>query len=220
MKALRVRHDAEVSVLLDTAVLTWVNKGTGVAVAFVGALVVSPDGTRWFGRRAWAKITFWRRDVRHGHVTLKAALELSATGHAVVTRSWPRGTPVEDRIRMLQQWLVDVEHNIGRVMSELAEHKRDTKRALEELERKHEAGLGELRSLIKQMEASDARIDGRALPVIGWGIVLSGVPEVLALSGWMTYPVCLVSIAVTITVALSVLRDYRGATPRTGGGAQ
>ncbi|MBD2896218.1 hypothetical protein amrb99_51620 [Actinomadura sp. RB99] len=118
---------------------------------------------------------------------------------------------------MLQQWLVDVEHNIDRVKSELVEHKRDTKRALEELERKHEAGLGELRSLIKQMEASDARIDGRALPVIGWGVVLSGIPELLALSCWMTYPVCLLSIGVTITVALSVLRDYRRATTGAGG---
>ncbi|MEV5831541.1 hypothetical protein AB0L25_38865 [Spirillospora sp. NPDC052242] len=207
------------SIIWETAFLTWANKGTGVAVAFTGALVVSPDGTRWFARRAWAKMTPWRRVRRQGSATLKAASTFTAVGHAVVTRSWADDTSVEERLNMLRQWITDVEHNIGRLKSDLAKHRRATDKALEELKTKHEAGLNELRSLIEQMEASDARIDGRALPVIGWGIVLSGVPELLAKAAWVTYPVCLLSAVVTAFVAMSVIRDYRRARSQAGSGS-
>ncbi|MDL4815974.1 hypothetical protein [Actinomadura opuntiae] len=204
------------SVLLDTDFLTWTNKGTGVAVAFVGALVVSPDGTRWFGRWTWRKVTFWRRRHHHGHAQLSAAFEASGSVYAVVNRSWPDDTPSKEQFRRIREWLNDIEHNIGKVEVDLAKHKRDTTNALKEATQKHEAGLQELRSLLRQMEASAARIDGRALPVIGWGIVLSGVPEVLAKSPWATYIVCLLSTVVTIWVAVSVIRDYCQANRQLG----
>lgn len=114
---------------------------------------------------------------------------------------------------MLREWLDDVEHNIGRVKVDLAKHKRETTKALEEVASKHEAGLEELRSLIRQMEASDARINGRALPVIGWGILLSGIPELLAKTAWATYPCCLIGILATTLVCLSAVRDHRRAVP-------
>lgn len=105
------------------------------------------------------------------------------------------------------------------VGADLAKHRRETEKVLEEMTRKHQAGLQELRSLIRQMEASEARVDGRALPVIGWGILLSGIPEPLAKSASVTYLFCLVGILATIWVSVSVLRDYRRANQRMSSGS-
>lgn len=202
------RHDVGVSFLLDTAFLTWLNKGTGVAVAFVGALVVSPDGTLWFVRRLRTKLSRWRRRHHHGHLELSGTATISTAGYAVVIRSWREDTPTKEQLEKLRNWIIDVEHSIGRVKSDLDKHKTETKKALEEAASKYEVGLKELRSLIQQMEASEARIDGRALPVIGWGILLSGIPELLAKSAWATYPLCLVGIVAMFLVSMSVIRDY------------
>ncbi|URN05610.1 hypothetical protein LUW74_21365 [Actinomadura madurae] len=155
------------SILLDTAFLTWVNKGTGVAVALIGTLVVSPDGTRWFVRRAWTRATFWRSERHSGGGTLRVTATMAGAGYAIPNRSWPEDTPTKEQLKRLRGWLTDLEHKIGKLGADLAKHRRETEKVLEEMTRKHQAGLQELRSLIRQMEASEARVDGRALPVIG-----------------------------------------------------
>ncbi|MFA1544027.1 hypothetical protein [Actinomadura monticuli] len=207
------------SILLDTAFLTWVNKGTGVAVALIGALVVSPDGTRWFVRWTWRRATFWRREHHSGSATLRGTGTMSAAGYMIPVRSWPEDLPTKEQLKRIRGWLTDVEHKVGKLGVDLAKHERDTKKALEEVTRKHEAGFQELRSLIRQMEASEARVDGRALPVIGWGILLSGIPELLAKSATATYSLCVIGVVATIGVSVSVYREYRRANRRRSSGS-
>jgi hypothetical protein len=49
-----------------------------------------------------------------------------------------------------------------------------------ELKRTLEEKTAELRLLVEEKERESAQIDARALPVVGFGILLSGIPEELA----------------------------------------
>jgi hypothetical protein len=46
-----------------------------------------------------------------------------------------------------------------------------------ELKRTLEEKTAELRLLVEEKERESAQIDARALPVVGFGILLSGIPE-------------------------------------------
>lgn len=193
--------------LTSSTFLTNLNKGTGSVIGLAGALVVSPEGTRWFVRRAKVAALFWRRpDPVTGHATIKLpGFTLRAEGHAV--RSWPDDESVEEKLERLHEWLILVEGETRRVAVDLRDHKDDTTKRIAELKRTHDADVGTLRSMIEAMEKDDARINGRALPVIGLGIFLSGIPEWLAAVPVLAWAAFLVAAVATVAVGRSVVLD-------------
>lgn len=193
--------------LTSNTFLANLNKGTGSFIGLAGALVVSPEGTRWFLRRTKAAALFWRRaDPVSGHATIRLpGFTVRAQGHAV--RSWPDDESVEGKLERLHGWLMLVEEETRRVTIDLRDHKRDTTKRIAELKRTHDADVGVLRSMIEAMEKDDARINGRALPVIGLGIFLSGIPEWLAVSPFLAWPAFAVGVGAAVVVGRSVIQD-------------
>lgn len=66
----------------------------------------------------------------------------------------------------------------------------------------------ELRRLLDERERQAARIDARGLPVVGFGILLSGVPDELASFlypfGWL---LPIFGIVITVTAGVSAWRE-------------
>ena len=56
----------------------------------------------------------------------------------------------------------------------------EPRQVVAELKRTLEQKTAELRLLVEEKERESAQIDARALPVVGFGILLSGIPEELA----------------------------------------
>lgn len=196
--------------MADSSVLVDVDKYVGSGIALIGALVASPDGTRWFTKRIWSTVSqVWRRGPAVHHVFSNDTLTLRDSASATVTRAWPAGETVEQRIERLRIWVALAEETAREVGDKLQAHAVESEQALATLTRTHEADVQELRELIEAQGHTAARIDGRALPVIGWGILLSGIPEALAGIPWgigWFFPVF--GLGITGPVLYSVVKDW------------
>ncbi|MGR6923102.1 hypothetical protein ACU635_53360 [[Actinomadura] parvosata] len=183
------------SLLTEAAVLTQVNKWVGVIIAFVAALVVAPDGTRLLLSRSatWVRSQIDRyRRPREKVIQIGAVGEGSTLGSLSVTltgHAWRPDDPVDDRIEALRAYIVDVESRLNQAKQEIAQERSAREEAIAELTAIFQAKLEELHQLLKEKDQRTATINARAIPVIGAGIFLNGVPEALAQIplhlGWM-----------------------------------
>jgi hypothetical protein len=180
----------------------WI-RWAGVAVGMIGAVVVAPAGTLVIVGQAaaaarrmltWArsKLARWipwlRRDATVHGVT--ATAHLSAGGGAVATgRASVYGGSPEQQIAQLREELQEIWGELREARSEA----RDNHAALSA---RVDRETGQLRSehqaLTEELKAErrrDAQIDARGLPLIGLGILLAGVPDGLAVVGWLGWAV-------------------------------
>lgn len=180
----------------DLDLLSDLNRWVGVAIAVVGSVVVAPTGTvlLWRSATDWMLqrkhqlcgqlarfLPFLRRDVTI-HAT-SATGAASAFGSATVTvsaRAWHPGAPVDERIEALRQHITEVEGQLNEVTRNLREETASRERLAVELKRTLEEKTTELSRLDEEKERESAQIDARGLPVIGFGILLSGIPDELA----------------------------------------
>jgi len=172
------------------------NRYVGVALAVVGSVVVAPSGTvlLWHSTTDWLRqrkhqlrdqltrlLPFLRRD---GTIhTASATGGASAFGSAMATvsaRAWHPETPVDERIEARRQHITEIEGRLNEVTGQLREETASRKQAVAELKRTLEEKTAELRRLGEEKERKSAQIDARALPAVGFGILLSGIPEELA----------------------------------------
>lgn len=181
------------SVLTEAAVLAQVNKVVGVIIAMIGAIVAAPDGAlllyRSFTARVRAMINKFRNRSTPAakvsgsfHGTLPA-MTMTASG-----RVWRPDDPIDARIDALRAHISDVEGRLSETRNALNQERDARESAIAELGRDLHARLDELHQLLQEKERQMATIDARGLPVIGFGILLSGVPEFLAelprIIGW------------------------------------
>ena len=180
----------------NLGLLSDLNRYVGVALAVVGSVVVAPSGTvlLWHSttdllrqrkhqlRDQLARfLPFLRRDG-----TVHAA---SATGGAsafgIITatvsgRAWQPDAPVNERIEALRQHIIEIEGWLNEVTRKLTEETASREQVVAELRQTLEEKTAELRRLIEDKERESAQIDARALPAVGFGILLNGIPEELA----------------------------------------
>ncbi len=211
----------------DPSLLSDVNRWVGVAIAGIGTVIVSPDGARLL----WGSATEWMRQ-REAQVRGRLArflpfLRRPQTIHpesggstasvsvATVTasgRAWHPTAPVDERIEALRRHITEVEGRLNDVIGQLREETASRERVVAELERTMKAETAELRLLLDEQERQTALIDARGLPVVGFGILLSGVPDELASIpygvGWL---LPLVGSVVAVRVAM---HSWRGRHPR------
>jgi hypothetical protein len=200
--------------------LTNVDKVVGVLIAGLGAYATSPEGAKhlrewvsgWFvrtSRRALRPLSrvlpFGRR--RHtilpkrvaGSSTVSATLTMTASGWA-----WRPSAPVDVRIEALRAHLVEVEGRLNETVRKAAEEKAAYEIAVQELLAKFEAEIERLDKLLEVRDREAARIDGRGLPLIFLGILLTAVPEYPTLFlpvGWAV-PIGAISIAIALGMHL------------------
>lgn len=203
----------------DPGLLSDVNRWVGVVIALVGSVVVAPGGTGLLRRSAtdWMRrrkhqlrglltrfLPFLRRDVTIHAAGATGVTSASGGATAIVSgRAWQPGASVDERIEALRQHITEVEGRLNEVTRTLREETESRERAVAELKRTLEEETVELRRLLEKRERESARIDARGLPVVGFGILLSGVPDKLASIpfglGWI-FPVLGVGAAATATV--------------------
>jgi hypothetical protein len=186
----------------EAELLVDVNRVVGVLIAVVGSVVVAPAGTRLLLGSSWAwlyRLGSRARDrllqalpflrgattIQGSVVVLEPAdLMLSAGTVTLSGRGWTPSSSVTARVEALRQYIIDVDDRLSRVAGQLRKDISDGQAAIAKLDRALEAEAAELRRLLDERDRESARIDARGLPVIGFGVVLSGVPEVAASLPW------------------------------------
>ena len=126
-------------------------------------------------------LPFLRRDVSitvvsgTGTGSLGVAVTLTGSG-----RVWHPTAPIAERIEALRKHISEIEGRLNEVTQELRQETSERERVVAEIGVKLNAEMIELRHLMSKQERQSARIDARGLPVIAFGVVLSGVPDELA----------------------------------------
>jgi hypothetical protein len=193
---------------VDADYLTNLVRGTGVVVAVVASCLAAPEATRRYwevarnltlkiahagaaqGRAgtAWVKRQ-WDRLVRHRNVVALGdvvgmsdalSITVSATATGTVTWSIDPNAPLPERVTWLEQHIEALkalhEQNKEAIAKEAAERQKALQQVTERIEREGAA----IRSQIATMEQKALLVDASALPVIGVGIVLTSIPDVIA----------------------------------------
>jgi hypothetical protein len=213
----------------DPSLLSDLNRYVGVALAVVGSVVVAPRGTvlLWRSVTDWPPqrkqqlrgqlarfLPFWRRDVT---IHAASAGGVSAFGSATATvsaRAWHPNAPVDERIEVLRQHITELEGRLNEVTGKLREETASREQVVTELKRTLEEKTAELHRLVQEKERENAQIDARGLPIVGSGILLSGIPDVLASIpfglGWMV-PILGVGLIVVV-VAVATVHWWRHRT--------
>jgi hypothetical protein len=202
-------------------IIRWV----GVAVAFIGAVVVSPEGTYLLLRRAAGGLRRYARWVRsqlarwlpwlRQNVTIAVASG-SGTAHATaatltaVGRGWVPGESVEEKLDRLRREIEQLHGLLNDLRARTEERLAAHDQAIAKVGTDLEAGLESLRALHEETHQRATETDARALPVVGVGIVLSGIPqEIAALPRWAWVAVLLAAVWLAVFVAVSAARDRR-----------
>jgi hypothetical protein len=177
----------------DPSVLADVNRWVGVAIALVGSVVIAPSGTvlLWRSATDWMRqrkhhlrghlarfLPFLRRDVNI-HVSSVSGMASGAVNVTLTAsgRVWQPSASVDERIEALRKHITEVDGRLNDVARKLGEETTDRQRVFGELHRTLEEKTAELRRMLEEKERESARVDARGLPVVGLGILLSGVPR-------------------------------------------
>ncbi len=171
-----------------------INRWVGVVVAFVASVIIAPDAAAHLGReiggvvlRSWARardalarVFPALRRRREGRAFVSGAAGIATTGGVLVVREWNPKDPVDVRIERLRTLITEVEQKVSKVDARLSQEVEQRARELADVERRLRGELGQVRKILDQKEAEATRINARALPILGVGIFLGGVPEDLA----------------------------------------
>ena len=171
--------------------LVLVNQRVGVAIALVACLLAAPDATvhYWRSRTATLKQSLarlWRgirtllghREARTGSaVALAGTASLGiGTGEASL-RVWSPNDPPDAKIERLYGFVQELEDNVARLRFTVRELSDSHSAAVSRLENRITDEVSGIRGLIKSIEDHSVHLNARALPVVGFGILLSGIPD-------------------------------------------
>lgn len=207
----------------DPELIAGVNRWVGVVIAVVGSLVVSPSASsklwrstvlsvKQGGRRvqsglAWAfpRLFPTRRvvsDVKIG----TGAVAATSTMMAAAGHQWSPGASLEVRLEQLRQHLLAVEHRLGEAQQQLRREVADRATAVAQVLQSLTTEVNALRGHLvhQERQATDFTADG--LPVLGVGVLLSGVPEDLAR---LPTPLAWALPLIGVLIALRAVRLWR-----------
>lgn len=202
-----------------------VTRWVGASVAVVGAFAVSPDGDRLAIRAVLSAV---RRPVLTGRARLVRLLpflrakprmvgvgaydvfHMTDSVSVSVVRNWADGEGVDQRVERLRLYveglfsaLESMEVRLGHRLTEHDSEFVAVRRLITE-------GLDEVSTRLDESERRAAAIDARALPVVGFGVVLTALPDELsALPGPVWLGVLVVACGFALAVATVALRERR-----------
>ncbi|WP_427117021.1 hypothetical protein [Pseudarthrobacter scleromae] len=213
--------------LNNPEVLEIANKVVGVLIALIGAALAAPTATAQSGRTVAAKIalrplqligSLLRRlgrllgmksegpNVRvHGaQIKVEGLSNLNVGGRR---DDWLPGTPIGEQVL----WLRDAYRNLETAFREVkvhndAEHKK-TRQELESLAAEFTKKVETLETFITEENAKSVQVQAIGLGPIAIGIILSGIPEILAAWGIVGWIILVAAIIVTILALKESVRQ-------------
>jgi hypothetical protein len=167
----------------------WI-RWTGVAIAVLGALIATPDGTRtaWHGiTRAGNRIRdrlarylpFLHRTI-HAEPTLAAAQGGAQSASASQRIEWNTQAGDKDKIELLHQQVELLRQQLADVRQEIPRVEAALRSDLERAEVRQQGAYQYLAGRLETRERRAARVDAHGIWPIGAGIVLTGIPDELA----------------------------------------
>jgi hypothetical protein len=194
--------------------LTNLVRGTGVVVAVVASCLAAPEATRryWEVARNWtvriARAGFvqgtvatvwvkrqWDRLVRRRNVVVVGKAIHASAGLGVTASATTSGTivlpvdpsaPLHERVERLEQHIATLKALHEQNKEAIAKEAADRRQALQQVTERIEREVAAIRGQIATMEQKALLVDASAVPVIGLGIVLTSIPDVIARSSTWT----------------------------------
>jgi hypothetical protein len=192
-------------------VVRWV----GVVVALVASFLAAPAATRHLVGRirtlirraavATAAQARRLRDRLRGHATVRvipanmgvAVGNVHVTGTGDVTWNVNENDDLPARVSRLEQRVLELHDMAKKAEQGIAKNAAESREAVARVEQRITDDVAAVYQRLADQEQEELRVDASALPVIGVGIVLSGVPDALATWTWLG--------ALSIVVALAFL---------------
>jgi hypothetical protein len=187
--------------IVDDAYLMDLVRCTGALVALVASFLAAPEATRhfWARLRMQAVTTGRTVQVQAERVWLKmrgrgpapqsvalapATINLtgSVTATGTLTLTVNRAGPLTERVERLEQHIETLNklHDANR--QAIAKETADRQEMVQRVSSKIGQEAAAIRSEITAMEQNALLVDARAVPVIGLGIVLTSIPDLIAKS--------------------------------------
>jgi hypothetical protein len=186
---------------VDAGYLMNLVRCTGAVVALVASSLAAPEVTRHFlvrqrmrivtagrtvkvqAKRAWLKIRGrgpMPRSVTLGPGTIGTAA--SATASLTVTWDVNADAPLMERVERLEQRVATLKKMHSENERAIEKEAADRREMVERVSSKIVQEAAAIRSEIAAVEQNALLVDARALPVIGFGIVLTSIPDLIARS--------------------------------------
>ena len=199
----------------------WIRRA-GVVVALAGACEAAPAGTaavlaavstrvrRW-ARAAWA---VFRRQPPKPPVEITAAGGVTLKMHTVLAtgETWDESAPLQEQTAALHAWMQQLAARIANLeraaVAQTEALRAELQGELAQVRAAHEALAGR----IARMEDSNTRIDARGVPVVAFGILLTGISAELAAWPPLGWASTAAGIIAAVEVGRRVVRDRRGRT--------
>ena len=177
-----------------TPAIVDVARWVGLVITVLGALSVSPSGTRaafttaWqhtteAAKRAW-RLLPWVRPAG-GKTTHAVGATITIRSHATASAlvGWAEEADVSHKLDILDQRTRQHDEEIGTLQRDLRQLRTDTESLVQAVGADCEAKTGEVHQRLDEMTLKATELDARALPVILLGIAFSGLgPDFVRLS--------------------------------------
>jgi hypothetical protein len=184
-------------------------------------VLATPEGIAW----AWRSVKNWHRRARalgrrllrrpvHANIASATIAGTSTVGANAYTYKWhawlPRaGTDV--KIDILHQQIDSLLEQIGEVRGQIDRTSDDLRKVIREAEGRVINQIQQLASEMRGERSQASRVDARGIGPIAFGIILTGVPDELAVAAPVGDLAIAVAVVWIVAVAPSWLRDYRQA---------
>jgi hypothetical protein len=200
------------------AVLTAINMWLGVLLSLTGSIAVAPQAVP----QLWKLAKHDARQVRGLLARVLPFLRKSVTVHVgtatgdvsfggVVTVSGSgkvtHNGPMEEQVKQLWRELDSVREDLGKLRTETNVRAKAIEKTVEDLSRKSSEWHQDLLRRIQQAEEEQTEFNARALPLIGFGIVLTAAASWLAGRPlWVNVLVIAAALALSIRVVGPIVR--------------
>lgn len=170
-------------------------KYVGVVVSVVGILIATPSGTffMWNRGQTWTrqraasvkKLAAWMLRGRDTHANIRqsstvlGSAALSGSGTATASgEAWPSSGSAEERIERLHDFVTVLQRGEAELRRALQEETSGRHEDIKATNKALHGAVSDLRKLIARNEQDAAHIDGRGLPVLALGILLTNLTEI------------------------------------------
>jgi hypothetical protein len=201
-----------------------VTRWVGVAIACLGAFVVSPAGAqllvqqstgairraakqvqtlavRWFHRRADDRVT-------SGTLGTAVTVESAQPVGRSLTLAWNTEAPTDEKIEHLRKQIAHLDRRTTEQHAELVKSVSQVSASLTKLGARVTGHAAEVRTKFAEVDRRKVETDARALPLVGLGVILSGIPEeIAALPTWLLAVVLTSALALTLFVTAAAWRE-------------
>lgn len=188
----------------------WIRRA-GVTVAIFGAIVAAPSGSLLIVLGFWAgilkvqeRLPRWLLGGKPSPAVVQARAGLAAAFGVAAGAKVVRNENARGRVQIRQLWKeVDrLDERIGKAEAESRERHAVLAARLAHESAARRAALKAQEAQRRREEQQAARIDARGLPLIGLGVLMTGIPDGLARWPWLGWALIVLAGILVIWLAL------------------